>query len=83
MNEMSKNLLVQAGFKMRPTIINIKDGVDWSAGSHGYDICLERLIELVVSESVRYLNEDYQRDYDIKWRKDLSDGIKQHFGIEQ
>jgi hypothetical protein len=37
--------------------------------------------ELTVMECIRYFNEDYQRDFHIKWREDLTDGIKDHFGV--
>ena len=37
---------------------------------------------LIVSECVRYFNEDYQRDFDALWREDLSKGMKEHFGVE-
>ncbi len=37
--------------------------------------------ELIVKECVRYFNEDYQRNFSVLWREDLSKGIKQHFGV--
>lgn len=39
--------------------------------------------ELIVRECVRYFNEDYQRDFDTLWRKDLSKSVKQHFGVDE
>jgi len=42
----------------------------------------EQFAELIVNDCVRYLNEDYQRDFDRLWREDLSKGIKEHFGVE-
>jgi hypothetical protein len=44
---------------------------------------LHKFAELIVWECVRYLNEDYQRDFDTLWREDLSKGIKEHFGVEE
>lgn len=38
--------------------------------------------EKTVVECIRYFNEDYKRDFDVKWREDLTKGIKQHFGIK-
>jgi len=43
----------------------------------------EKFAELIVQECVRYFNEDYQRDFDTRWREDLSNGIKNHFGVEE
>jgi hypothetical protein len=43
---------------------------------------LNRFAELIVRECVRYLNEDYQRDFDTLWREDLSKGIREHFGVQ-
>lgn len=47
------------------------------------DIVTEKFAELIVRECVRYFNEDYNRDFDILWREDLSKGIRQHFGVEE
>lgn len=44
---------------------------------------LEKFSELIVLECVRYLNEDYQRDFDTLWREDLSKSIKYHFGVKE
>lgn len=44
---------------------------------------LEDFADLIVNECVRYLNEDYQRDFNTQWREDLSTGIKQHFGVNE
>jgi len=51
---------------------------------HGYTFeQMREFAELIVQECVRYLNEDYQRDFDSLWREDLSKGIKKHFGVER
>ncbi len=42
---------------------------------------MEKFAELIVKECVRYFNEDYQRNFSVLWREDLSKGIKQHFGV--
>lgn len=47
-----------------------------------YDVYFGKFAELIVLECVRYFNEDYQRDFDTRWREDLSKGIKNHFGVE-
>jgi hypothetical protein len=68
MNERIKELALQAG------------------GSHYPDVggkTLEKFAELIVLECVRYLNEDYQRDFNTLWREDLSKGMKDHFGVEE
>jgi len=44
---------------------------------------MEKFAELIVRECVRHFNEDYQRDFDINWREDLSKSIKKHFGVEK
>ena len=46
------------------------------------EMFLERYGKLIVQECVRYFNEDYQRDFDTLWREDLSNGMKEHFGVE-
>ena len=51
---------------------------------HGYTFeQMREFAELIVQECVRYLNEDYQRDFDSLWREDLSRGIKKHFGVKR
>lgn len=42
-----------------------------------------RFAELIVRECVRYFNDEYKRDFDVKWREDLSKGIKEHFGVKE
>jgi hypothetical protein len=72
MNERIQELLIEAH---RQTKGGIYSGhpAEWS----------EKFAELIVKECVRYFNEDYQRDFDVKWREDLSIGIKNHFGVEE
>ena len=41
-----------------------------------------KFAELIVRECVRYINKDYQRDFDTLWREDLTKSIKEHFGVE-
>jgi hypothetical protein len=36
---------------------------------------------LIVRECIRHFNEDYQRDFDTLWREDLTNSIKNHFGV--
>jgi hypothetical protein len=43
----------------------------------------KKFANLIVEECVRFLKEDYQRDFDTLWREDLSKGIKEHFGVER
>lgn len=44
---------------------------------------LEKFAEQIVQECVRYLCEDYSRNFDVPWRADLSRGIYNHFGVER
>ena len=41
-----------------------------------------KFAELIIRECIRHFNEDYQRDFDTLWREDLTNSIKNHFGIE-
>jgi hypothetical protein len=43
---------------------------------------VEQFGELIVKECIRHFNEDYQRDFDTLWREDLTNSIKNHFGVE-
>ena len=43
----------------------------------------EKFAELLVLEMIRYFNEDYVRNFDLLWREDLSEKIKEHFGVEE
>ena len=47
----------------------------------GIEDKFERFAELIIDECIRYVNEDYQRDFDVLWREHLSKSIQQHFGI--
>lgn len=76
MNERIKELAEQAGFFPKPNW----DHTGWHAAGHNDSF--EKITELIVLESVRYFNEDYQRDFDTPWREDLAKGIKKHFGVE-
>jgi len=42
----------------------------------------QKFAELIVRECIRHFNEDYQRDFDTLWREDLTNSIKNHFGVE-
>ena len=55
------------------------------AGFDGFEALDERNVkfaELIVRECVRYINKEYQRDFDTLWREDLTKSIKEHFGVE-
>ena len=41
----------------------------------------EQLTKLVVEEGIRYFNEDYRRDFDVKWHDDLSAKLSDHFKL--
>lgn len=41
----------------------------------------EQLSKLVVEECIRYFNEDYRRDFDVKWHDDLSAKLSDHFKL--
>jgi hypothetical protein len=78
MNELIKELAIQAGFR---SDVTVSDG----QGNHivtKTEQSLEKFGELIVRECVRYFNEDYTRDFDTLWREDLSKGIKEHFGVK-
>ena len=83
MNERIKRLAVQAKLHA-PIMLQHWGKIDALRGSDQEELQnIEKFTELIVRECVRYFNEDYQRDFDVKWREDLSKGIKQHFGVEQ
>jgi len=42
----------------------------------------KKLNELIIKECIRYFNEDYQRDFNVLWREDLSKKIAEHFGLK-
>ena len=76
---------------MNDQINKLKEQAKEKVISHGaygeteiyWEINVDKFAELIVQECVRYFNEDYQRDFDIRWREDLSKGIKNHFGVEE
>ena len=79
MNEKIKQLAIQAGFFYE----DYKD--IWYLEYHN-ETCdeeIKKFAELIVNECIRYFNDDYQRDFSVLWREDLSDAIRQHFGVEQ
>ncbi len=56
---------------------------NWKPGFDSiYGQQLEKFAELIVKECIRHFNEDYQRDFDTLWREDLTNSIKNHFGVE-
>lgn len=77
MNERFRELAEQADIIKRPNVSGC--GWDYTMSKHQF----EEFAELIVKECVRHFNEDYQRDFDILWREDLSKSIREHFGIEQ
>lgn len=74
MNEHIKEFAVQAGFK-----VNFQHEDHQAIRMAQY----KEFAELIVQECVRYINEDYTRDFDTNWREDLSKSINQHFGVEE
>ncbi len=49
---------------------------------HGYTFeQMEEFGNQSVKECIRYFNDDYQRDFAVLWREDLTKGIKEHFGV--
>ena len=81
MNERIRKLAEEAGFYFYD-MHNI-DGEDlgetieadsWAAA--------DKFAELIVGECVRYFNEDYQRDFEVLWKEDLTKGMKKHFGVK-
>lgn len=47
------------------------------------DCFAEKFAELIVRECIRYFNEDYERNFNKLWREDLTEGMKEHFGVEE
>ena len=50
--------------------------------SQSTEQCYQKFGELIIEECIRHFNEDYQRDFDTLWREDLTNSIKNHFGVE-
>jgi len=75
MNERIRELYEQARLNAKSIDPDI-DPKGWMDEYH------EKFAELIVRECMRYINEDYKRDFDSLWREDLSKGIKEHFGVE-
>lgn len=81
MNEKIRDLAISSGI-----YDSITDPYDkHKTGDHYGSVMddLERFAELIVRECVRYFNDEYKRDFDVKWREDLSKGIKEHFGVKE
>lgn len=75
--ELLKRIAKEAG------MIGDKSGMFYAIDDHNVGgVDLEKFAESIVQECVRYVNEDYQRDFETLWREDLSNGIMKHFGIE-
>ena len=81
MNERIRKLAEEAGFYFYDMHnVNGEDlgetieADSWSAA--------DKFAELIVGECVRYFNEDYQRDFEVLWKEDLTKGMKKHFGVE-
>ena len=41
----------------------------------------EQFSKAIVEECIRYFNEDYRRDFDVKWHDDLSAKLSDHFNL--
>jgi hypothetical protein len=83
MNERIKELLNQA---TTDALYETKDAVDFldnPVSKQQRELQLEKFALLMVKECIRHFNEDYQRDFDALWREDLSNSIKEHFGVEE
>jgi hypothetical protein len=76
---------------MNDRIQVIAEHCDFYVGNEHYDksyeekqrLFMEKFAELIVKECIRHFNEDYQRDFDTLWREDLTNSIKNHFGVEE
>ena len=79
MNERLRELAKQAGFQYD----SVKDIWYIEGFNPSCDQEFQKFAKLLIRECVRYFNEDYQRDFDILWREDLSKGMKEHFGVEE
>ena len=79
MNELLQKFARQVGFG------SDKNGEIYTSALEHLPITedLEKFAELIVRECVRYINVEYQRDFESKWREDLSNGVKKHFGVEE
>jgi len=60
-------------------------GVELNNGERNkwYADWFDNFANLIIEENIRYINEEYQRDFNTLWREDLTKGIKEHFGIEE
>lgn len=81
MNEQIRKLAEEAGFYFYDMHnVNGEDlGETIEADSWA---AADKFAELIVGECVRYFNEDYQRDFEVLWKEDLTKGMKKHFGVE-
>ncbi len=70
MNQRFKELMIESMIETG----RLQDGVQAS---------YQRFGEKVVRECIRHFNEDYQRDFDTLWREDLTNSIKNHFGVKE
>jgi hypothetical protein len=53
MNKRVQELMIEAGFHMRPRMEGIEDGIDWSCSSYGYDHVVQKFAELIVEECIK------------------------------
>jgi len=79
MNERIQELAKQA---MKDTSMSFAERWDRVHRSEFMEVYNEKFAELIVRECIRHFNEDYQRDFDTLWREDLTNSIKNHFGVE-
>lgn len=88
MNNLNReHLLKEAGFHFRPSIENTVSGIEWSCGSHGYDQCVDKLIQLVAQKCIEQIQLSTARDPCDTPQYKQSVGhirkIREYFGVEE
>jgi hypothetical protein len=53
-----------------------KDRARWEA-------TLQKFADCILQEHIRYFNEEYERNFDVKWREDLIKSMKQYYGVKE
>jgi len=86
MKDKTREIALTAGFYMRPNIDGYHDGIDWSFSSHGYDECVEKLIDVVVRRCIAQVAlvglSNFENEQITIACSEAIDSIKEHFGVE-
>jgi len=86
MKDKTREIALAAGFHLRPHIEGYHDGIDWSVSSHGYDKCVENLIDIIVRRCIAQVAlvglSNFENEQIAIACSEAIDSIKQHFGVE-